>query len=60
MALTSDARNATGGGGGDRTRFEFTLATVKPTVLDTVSKTDSGSRVNSRPPTEFRPLRTTC
>ena len=58
MALTFDVKNSTGGGGGDRTRFEFTIPTVKPTVLASAVKTDASTRFNGRPAVEFRPLRT--
>ena len=56
MALTSDAKSAIGGGGGDRSRFEFSIPTIKPTVLTQEQQEPEEGREFSRPATKFRPL----
>lgn len=57
MALTADAKTATGGGGGDRSRFEFSIRTIKPTLLDTEPKEKNAkdSRADGRNTSQFRP-----
>lgn len=56
MALTTDAKEVRGGGGGNRTRFEYSIPTIKPTVLEKSPFNGNQTRKDSRADSQFRPL----